>query len=272
MPELAEVEVIKLFLNPIINSTITGCNILQNKLRYPLPIDLAQKLVGQKILKLTRRSKYLLIHLSNEYVVSIHLGMTGRITMQNLDYLCKKHDHIVIESNDFKLVYNDIRRFGYWFIIQEEQLAEHPMIKILGPEPLKEEFSAVYLANKLANLKTNIKAAIMNSKIVVGVGNIYANESLHRSKISPIRMASSLEKFELENLVQSIKNVLLESIKLGGSSISNYVNSIGQKGGFQNQFLVYGKNGNLCSYGCSNKIIRIKQNQRSSFYCESCQI
>ncbi|MCF8462738.1 MAG: bifunctional DNA-formamidopyrimidine glycosylase/DNA-(apurinic or apyrimidinic site) lyase [Rickettsiaceae bacterium] len=272
MPELAEVEVIKLSLNPIINCTILECNILQNKLRYRVPIDLAQKLSGKKIVKITRRSKYLLILLSNEYTVMIHLGMTGRVTLQNLDYNPIKHDHIIVVFDSFKLVYNDIRRFGYWLIVKKNELLKHSLISILGPEPLEEEFSAAYLTRKLTKLKTNIKAALMNSKIVVGVGNIYANEALHRCKISPLRIASKLSAVELENLVKAIKSVLMESIKLGGSSISNYVNSIGQKGGFQNQFLVYARSGNLCSYKCGNKIIRIRQNQRSSFYCSVCQI
>jgi formamidopyrimidine-DNA glycosylase len=227
--------------------------------------------VGQKIIKLTRRSKYLLVHLSNEYVVSIHLGMTGRITLQNLDYICKKHDHIVIESNDFKLVYNDIRRFGYWFIIQENELAEHPMIKILGPEPLEQEFSSTYLANKLANLKTNIKAALMNSKIVVGVGNIYADEALWRSKIHPESRTETMKVSRIKDLIESAKEVMSEALKVGGTSFDDlYINVNGESGYFERSLSAYGQEGEGCPR-CGREIRRITFANRSSHFCPKCQ-
>ena len=272
MPELAEVEVIKLSLSPVVSSTIIDVIVNNPNLRYKVEPSLAQKLVGNTIIAIERRSKYLTLHLTNNLSLIVHLGMTGQFKIENQDYAFRKHDHIVIKLNGSNmLVYNDSRRFGCIFLSNTSELISHKLIKNLGPEPLTEDFNKEYLYNKLKKRNTNIKAVIMNSDIVVGVGNIYANEALFNAKISPLRPALLLSEIEIEHLVNAIKMILHKAIKLGGSSIKDFISSIGHKGNFQDQFLVYGKTNQACPYNCGGLIIRIRQNNRSSFYCGKCQ-
>jgi len=273
MPELAEVEVIKLSLSRIVTKTILKVIIYNCNLRYKIAESLAPSLEDKTILNIERRSKYLILNLSDDLSLIVHLGMTGQFRIEDENYTLKKHDHLIIKlSDNIQLVYNDTRRFGHLFLCPQHELIHHKLIKNLGPEPLTEDFTATYLYAKLKKRNTNIKAAIMDSSIVVGVGNIYANEALFNAKISPLRLASSLSFDVIKHLVEAIKLILTKAIDLGGSSIKDFISSIGHKGSFQDQFLVYGKVNKPCSYNCGNSITRIRQNNRSSFYCPHCQI
>jgi formamidopyrimidine-DNA glycosylase len=200
------------------------------------------------------------------------LGMSGKLLyLEKLPKDLAKHDHFITQFSDNScLIYNDPRRFGLVDLVDENKINQHQMIKNLGPEPLTDNFNSKYLQEKLKGKKINIKTAMMDNAIVVGVGNIYINESLFESKISPLKAAGSLNLKQLEILVKNIKNILARAIKLGGSTLRDYVQLNGDMGGFQFDFKVYGREGKSCLI-CSSKIKRIKQNGRSTFHCGTCQ-
>jgi formamidopyrimidine-DNA glycosylase len=234
-----------------------------------------KKVIGAKINKVSRRAKYILIQLDNNITLIIHLGMSGRIAIENLNNNERifKHTHLeFITSNKKKLKFIDPRRFGSILICQTNSLYKHKLLKNLAPEPLSPEFCKNYLLNSIKFRKTNIKSIIMNQLVVVGVGNIYASESLYKAKIKPNRIANSLSSADCERLVKSIKKVLKRSIKLGGSSINDYSLVDGNLGFFQREFEVYGREGKFCrKKTCKSRILRIVIGQRSSFYCNKCQ-
>lgn len=274
MPELPEVETICLGLqSQILSKKISSIFTSDKNLRLPFPKNFADQLENQEILSITRRARYILINITLEKIILIHLGMSGKLIYQK--ELSKKlalHDHCVIKFNDDSaLIYNDPRRFGLIDLVDKEKIFNHKMIKNLGPEPLSTEFKAKYLYQKLKGKKINIKTAMMDNKIVVGVGNIYINESLFESSISPLRSAESLKLNELEILVKTIKKILKKAIKFGGSTLRDYVNLNGNVGEFQFDFKVYGRDNKKCS-NCDSLVKRIKQNGRSSFYCSNCQL
>lgn len=272
MPELPEVETIKNGLQDFSNYQINQIFQSDKKLRFPSTLQL-QKLQNLEILNFSRRARYLLINLSQNKTLIIHLGMSGKITA-NADFKKLKHDHFAISltnsNNNIWLIFNDARRFGFIDLIESKDLETHKMLKNLGPEPLSHEFDFSYLKEKLKKKAMNIKTAMMDNKIVVGVGNIYINESLFDAKILPTRLANSLLEIEIKNLINSIKSIIKKAIELGGSSISDYVKASGDLGNFQNSFKVYGKNGEKCLL-CKKNIQKIVQNGRSSFFCEACQ-
>jgi len=284
MPELPEVETIRHGLSELIGCKVGDIFRSDKKLRIGSTLDLS--LLNHKILnKINRRARYLILDFSGEYSLIVHLGMSGSIVLNSKDSATKnklaqnkieakkhtKHDHFICEfNNGARLVFNDPRRFGFIDLIYTQNLWQYKMLAKLGPEPLLAQFNAQYLAKKLCHKKTNIKTTMMDNEIVVGVGNIYINESLFASAISPLRSASSLTKDEIAKLVKNIKNILKKAIKLGGSSINDYVNHEGEKGNFQNNFKVYGNNGKKCLL-CNDIITKIVQNGRSSFYCKNCQ-
>lgn len=273
MPELPEIEVIKLSLQPIINKFIGNITIYNGNLRYKIDESLKSILQSKIICNIKRRSKYLILELSDDYCLVLHLGMTGRFTIETFAYELKKHDHFILELSDkSKLVYNDIRRFGYIFGCYKDQLHNNKFIRNLGPEPLTKDFSVSYLYDKLQKRSSNIKSVIMDSSIVVGVGNIYANEALFSAGISPLRSSSFLSYAEVERLVGAIKKILIKAIEHGGSSIKDFISSIGSEGRFQDNFFVYGLEKNPCMNLCGGFIIRIRINNRSSFYCKNCQL
>jgi len=269
MPELPEIETIRSGLQNIAGRKVKKIFRSDKKLRTASSLDL-QGLVGLEILEINRRARYLIINFSKGKSLILHLGMSGKVTLQK-SFEKLKHDHFVIFfDDDLHLIFNDARRFGFVDLVETKNLKTHQFLKKLGVEPLSDDFDFLHLEQKLRSKKMNIKTAMMNNEIVVGVGNIYINESLFDSGISPLRDASSLNKNELKKLISSIKKILDHAIKLGGSSISDYVNSQGALGNFQNTFKVYGRAKEKCA-GCKNLIQRVVQAGRSSFYCDKCQ-
>ena len=236
---------------------------------------LEQKITNTKINSVSRRAKYILINLDNGLTIIIHLGMSGRIVVEDLKSSKNifKHTHLeIITTGKKKMKFIDPRRFGSVLLHETNNLNTHKLIKNLAPEPLTKEFNATYLFKALKGRSANIKSIIMNQFIVVGVGNIYASESLYKAKIRPGRQAKSLSLTECVLLAKSIKKVLKRSIKLGGSSINDYSLVDGNLGFFQSEFEVYGKEGKICrKKTCHSKILRIVIAQRSSFYCSKCQ-
>ena len=282
MPELPEVETIRQGLEGLVGKKIHKIFRSEKKLRIASTLDLSM-LIGKIINKINRRARYLIIDFSGGYSLIIHLGMSGSVVMntrttrvdeleKNSKLIAKaKHDHFICEFNDgARLIFNDPRRFCFVDLIHAKDLPQHKMLAKLGPEPLSTNFNEKYLAKKLSGKKMNIKTTMMDNEIVVGVGNIYINESLFEAGISPLRSASSLKKSEIAKLVKVIKNILQKAIALGGSSINDYVDSNGGKGNFQNNFKVYGNNGKKCLH-CNGVVTKIVQNGRSSFYCKNCQ-
>lgn len=269
MPELPEVETIRRGLKNIVGKKITKIFRSEKKLRLDSSLDF-QALKGTKISEISRRARYLIINLSSDLSLIIHLGMSGRITIER-EFSKLKHDHFACEFNDGTwLVFNDPRRFGFVDLVKTKDLSKHKMLTKLGPEPLEKEFDFADFSKKLLRKKTNIKTVIMDNQVVVGVGNIYASESLFDSGISPLRKTDSLNKNEIEKLISSIKKIIKAAIKSGGSSISDYVDSHGNSGNFQNSFKVYGRSQGKCLQ-CKNLIQRIVQSGRASFFCNQCQ-
>ncbi|MES2677598.1 MAG: bifunctional DNA-formamidopyrimidine glycosylase/DNA-(apurinic or apyrimidinic site) lyase [Pseudomonadota bacterium] len=272
MPELPEVETICRGIEQnIIGKKIAAIQTSDKNLRLPFPKNFSE-LKDQKIISVARRARYILIKITTQKILLVHLGMSGKLLyLEKLPKKLEKHDHFVMQfSDDSCLIYNDPRRFGLVDLVDEKKINLHSMIKNLGFEPLTKDFNGKYLQAKLKGKKINIKTVMMDNAIVVGVGNIYINESLFESKISPLREAGNLSLKELETLINNIKKILQKAIKLGGSTLRDYVKSNGDVGGFQFDFKVYGRDNCSCLV-CSGKIKKIKQNGRSSFYCPSCQ-
>lgn len=272
MPELPEVEVVCRGLAPLLkNSCIQQVEIMQHQLRYPLPSDMITLLPGMTIKAVDRRAKYILFHLDAELILVWHLGMTGQFHV--LDSLSPKaaHEHVRIGLSDGKcLCYRDVRRFGYAGLIAADQLACHPWFSRLGPEPLSNAFTVDTLCALSRGRKTPIKTLLMNNEVVVGVGNIYASESLFRCGIHPARASGRISLKRMAGLVAAIKSVLAEAIEAGGSTISDFVKADGKPGYFAHQFRVYGREGDRC-YQCGEEIRRMVQSGRSTFYCPVCQ-
>ena len=276
MPELPEVETVSQGIkSKLLNHKISKVIVKRRDLRFRIDTKLEQKITNTKINSVSRRAKYILINLDNGLTVIIHLGMSGRIVVEDLKSSKNifKHTHLeIITTGKKKMKFIDPRRFGSVLLHETNNLNTHKLIKNLAPEPLTREFNATYLFKALKGRSANIKSIIMNQFIVVGVGNIYASESLYKAKIRPGRQAKSLSLTECVLLAKSIKKVLKRSIKLGGSSINDYSLVDGNLGFFQREFEVYGKEGKICrKKTCHSKILRIVIAQRSSFYCSKCQ-
>lgn len=273
MPELPEVEIICQGLKKnILNKIIIKAQILtQYSLRQKIPNNIANKIKDSKVIAICRRAKYIQMCLDNNLVILIHLGMSGKVLIKESCYIYQKHDHFSINLDDGQqLVYNDPRRFGLIDLLNKDDLDNSPLLKHLGIEPLSKEFTEEYLINLLKNSNRPIKLVLMDNANIVGVGNIYACESLFLSNILPDRKASSLNNSEVILLYKMIINVLELAIKQGGSSLKDYASVSGEKGYFQHSFKVYGRDGDSCSV-CSEIILKIKQSGRSSFYCSNCQ-
>ena len=272
MPELPEVETICCGLRAaLLGKIIKSVAVNRRDLRQMIPEDLGILATGCSIAAIDRRAKYILILLSNNHHLVVHLGMSGRLVLFSHNYTPRKHDHVVIHLNDgSSLVYNDPRRFGLLNIIPSDAVATHKLFANLGIEPLSDAFTANALYAILKGKKANVKSVIMNQEHIVGVGNIYACESLYMAGISPLRNASEVSVQEASLLHSSICQVLRSAISAGGSSLRDYVDASGNAGGFQNNFSVYGRDNQIC-IRCSGMIIRTKQQGRSSFHCDSCQ-
>jgi len=280
MPELPEVETVRHGLELVIeNAKIIKTDQRSKALRIPFPDDLASKLKNKTIISLGRRAKYLLLHLDDRNILVVHLGMSGRILIIKPaeNYKAEKHDHLILElDNGFSVILNDARRFGMVFTVSENELDHHKAFAGLGPEPLGNHFSAEVLVQKLKGKKTAIKQALLDQKVVAGLGNIYVCEALYKAGIDPRRASGTLALEEIERLVPAIKDVLKAAILAGGSSLKDYRKADGELGYFQHSFSVYDREGQACpECNCNltktGGIQRIKQAGRSTFYCPACQ-
>ena len=293
MPELPEVETVRLGLAPVlVGNSFASVEQRRGDLRFPLPKHFAERLRGRKVDALDLRAKYLLARLDDGEVLVMHLGMTGRFSIDqangkslelgDFEYGQKptpKHEHIVFHLADGTAVrYSDTRRFGFMDLIPGATLPSHALFKGLGIEPLDPGFTPEWLASRLKGKATSIKAALVDQRLIAGIGNIYACEALFRAGISPTRLAGTLATKTgkptqtIEALVKAVKAVLGEAIKAGGSTLRDYARADGRLGRFQHTFKVYGREGKPCrKEGCRGTVRRIVQSGRSTFYCPSCQ-
>ena len=282
MPELPEVETVKRGLEEfIINESIKEVYLSKFSLRFPWPKDFVSKIVGKKIISIKRRAKYIIIGLSDNYSIIAHLGMSGSYKVLKKgeveDYIILKHDHLIIDLDNFKIVYNDPRRFGYIDLTNQDP-ETHKFLSSLGPEPLSNYFNADNLAETLLNKNKPIKNTLLDQNIVSGLGNIYVCEALFRSKINPKKNCSKLvtskgkPKKNLILLIQKINEVIKEAIEVGGSTLRDFSNISGKMGYFQSSFNVYNRENEECLLGsCDGVVKRIIQSGRSTFFCSKCQ-
>jgi formamidopyrimidine-DNA glycosylase len=286
MPELPEIEIVKRSLSKMINkSKIIGVKINNKNLRYKLPHVFCQNLIGEKILRVSRRSKYLIFHFKKKLLLA-HLGMSGKILLTRssdsavfktsfyYDFnILPKHNHVYFKlNNGLILIYNDVRRFGFFKLYYNTKLNEIIFLKKLGLEPLSKKFNTKYFKRLTLNKKKNVKNLLMDQTFISGLGNIYVNEVLFMSKIHPLRTCDGLNKTEMKKLVLNIKKILKFSISKGGSSIKDFQNIMGKSGNFQQFFHVYEQEKKNCSrISCKGKIKKIRISNRSSFYCDKCQ-
>ena len=269
MPELPEVETTRRGILPYIDQQrVRQLNIRQAKLRWLVP-DEIHEMEGQKIESVTRRGKYLLLETAKGTAL-IHLGMSGSLRVVDENTAYQKHDHVeIVFDNNKAIRLRDPRRFGAVLWTHKNPL-KHKLIRSLGPEPLSDDFNAGYLYQRSRGRSVSIKQFIMNGQIVVGVGNIYACESLFMSGISPKRVAGKVSKARYQKLVLMIKEVLSKAIEQGGTTLKDFVQAEGNPGYFQQELNVYGRAGEKCTV-CGSVIKQIKQGQRSTFYCATCQ-
>ncbi|PZQ97591.1 MAG: DNA-formamidopyrimidine glycosylase [Cereibacter sphaeroides] len=282
MPELPEVETVRRGLEPVMaGQVIALAETHRPDLRWPFPERMAQRLTGQRVERLRRRSKYILADLSSGETLLIHLGMSGRMLISGTptgvfhhDHpLPQKHDHVVLTmQGGARITFNDARRFGAMDLMRTEEQGRHALLAGLGPEPFGNEFSQDYLVARLKGRATPVKSALLDQRTVAGLGNIYVCEVLHRAGISPARTAGSLPAESIAGLVPIIRDVLAEAIEAGGSSLRDYRQADGELGYFQHRFRVYDRENQPCpTPGCTGTIARIVQSGRSSFYCSVCQ-
>jgi len=270
MPELPEVEVTRLGLKSLLMLSVKEVVIRNYSLRWPIDLSLPRVLKNQILLDLHRRGKYILARFSDGTLI-FHLGMSGRLFIVSNNKALNKHDHvdIIFKKDNLILRYRDPRRFGSILWTKEDPY-NHKLIKNLGLEPLNNEFNTEYLYQKLKNKSQCIKNSIMDSHLVVGVGNIYASESLYNAGIRPNRVSKKVSKKEVFALVKSIKSVIKNAIARGGSSINDFFDVNGENGYFQNEHKVYGRENKPC-FQCQFPITQLKLGQRSSFFCKKCQ-
>ncbi|MEL7211329.1 MAG: bifunctional DNA-formamidopyrimidine glycosylase/DNA-(apurinic or apyrimidinic site) lyase [Pseudomonadota bacterium] len=282
MPELPEVETVRRGLLPVMEGQrIAKADIRRADLRWPFPENMAARLTGKTVRALRRRSKYILADLDSGETLIIHLGMSGRMLISGKTVgefhhphpVPEKHDHVVLDmAGGGRVTFNDARRFGAMDLAETARLEDHWLIAPIGPEPLGNAFNEAYLAARLQGRSTPIKSALLDQRIVAGLGNIYVCEVLHRAKISPKRKAGNLSAKRAGALVPIIRDVLAEAIEAGGSSLRDYRQADGELGYFQHTFRVYDREGAPCvTEGCGGTVSRIVQSGRSSFYCTSCQ-
>lgn len=281
MPELPEVETVKRGMEEVLlGDVIEQVDQRRPDLRVPFPEGLKEKLSGRSIDSMTRRAKYILIHLDNGLILVLHLGMSGRVLVlpDGNGYEPVKHDHLILSfQSGAALVLNDPRRFGMVLLLMADELKDHASFKNMGPEPLGNEFSGTILFEKLKGKKTSIKAALLDQRLVAGLGNIYVCEALFYAAIAPVREAMSLTGDETEKLVVAIRSVLNKAIEAGGSSLKDYRTAGGDLGYFQFSFAVYDREGMACprcdcDVSKTKGVKRIIQGGRSTFYCPEKQV
>jgi len=282
LPELPEVETVRRGLVPVMEGRqILRADVRRPDLRWPFPPGMADRLTGVRVNALRRRSKYILADLSSQETLIIHLGMSGRILISGAQAGAfhhahpapEKHDHVVLDmQGGARITFNDARRFGAMDLTPTSGLGQHRLIAGLGPEPLGNSFHADYLLAKLQGRNMPVKSALLDQRIVAGLGNIYVCEVLHRVGLSPLRKAGQIAKGRIAALAPAIRDVLSEAIEAGGSSLKDYRQTDGDLGYFQHNFRVYGRESQPClTPGCEGRIRRIVQSGRSSFYCAQCQ-
>ena len=280
MPELPEVETVRRGLQPHLEGQrIARAEARRPDLRWPLPVDLVQVLTGARVTALRRRSKYLLADLDRGGTVLMHLGMSGRMLVEGAGLagfhrdpsVLARHDHVVlVTESGTTITFNDARRFGMVDLIRDG--TAHPLLDHLGPEPFDPGFNAAYLAARFAGRRAPVKQALLDQRIVDGLGNIYVSEALHRAHIDPRRAAGRIGAARLEALAGHIREVLADAIAAGGSSLRDHRQASGELGYFQHSFRVYDREGAPCpAPGCAGIIRRVVQSGRSSFYCPDCQ-
>jgi formamidopyrimidine-DNA glycosylase len=280
MPELPEVETVRRGLLPVMEgAVIARAEVNRPDLRWPLPDRMADRLTGRTVTALRRRSKYILADLSSGETLLVHLGMSGRMLISGAQLgtfyhdhpAPQKHDHVVLHmAGGARITFNDARRFGAMDLLPTG--GSHPLLAGLGPEPFGNDFNEPYLAGRLQGRKTPIKSALLDQRIVAGLGNIYVAETLFRARISPLRLAGDLAKPQVHALVPIIREVLAEAIDAGGSSLRDFRQANGELGYFSKHFQVYDREGDPCETpGCTGTITRTVQSGRSSFWCPSCQ-
>ena len=286
MPELPEVEIVRQSLNEKIKQKKVKKVIIRNRnLRLKIPLKFSTYFLNKRIIKVGRFSKYLIIYLPKDNYCLIHLGMSGTIhivnnksvnkytntSFYNSPFLPKKHNHVELVFKNFKIIYNDPRRFGFFQLIKSNS----DLIKRfnhLGPEPFDKNFNLNYVYNFFKGKNKDIKNFLLDQKFVSGIGNIYASEILFLSKINPIKKAKLLSKKECQKIIINSRKILLKAISMGGSSIRDFKDTLGLKGGFQNEFKVYHQEGKWCkNLGCSDLIKKKIISNRATFFCDSCQ-
>lgn len=293
MPELPEVETVRCGLAPVMEGQIIArADIRRPDLRWPFPPRMAERLTGARVLRLRRRSKYILADLSTDETLLVHLGMSGRMLISApgpglgtgtgagapgafhfTHPTPEKHDHVVFElASGARVTFNDARRFGAMDLMPTAAAGAHPLLAALGPEPLGNLFHADYLAAKLTGRTLPIKSALLDQRIIAGLGNIYVCEVLHRAGIHPQTPVGQIGAEAIARIVEAVRGVLTEALAAGGSSLRDYRQADGELGYFQHSFKAYGREGAPCpTPGCGGAIARIVQSGRSSFYCPVCQ-
>lgn len=273
MPELPEVETTRLGLMPVLGQTVAKVEVRNASLRWPVPAQLPQVLTGLTLTQLHRRAKYILATFSNAQrsgTLLLHLGMSGRLCLQERYFPPEKHDHVDLQFTDGRVIrLRDPRRFGA-VLWAEGDVNQHPLLAMLGPEPLSETFTAEHLFKQTRTRSVALKIAIMDAHLVVGVGNIYASESLFRARLNPQMQAKNITLQQCKRLVQEIKSTLQDALNAGGSSLRDFFGADGNPGYFQQSYFVYGRTDEPCRV-CSQPIVTIRQGQRSTFYCKTCQ-
>ncbi|WP_102106502.1 bifunctional DNA-formamidopyrimidine glycosylase/DNA-(apurinic or apyrimidinic site) lyase [Oceaniglobus roseus] len=282
MPELPEVETVRRGLAPVLEGgRIALARVNRADLRWPFPPDMAARLTGRRVLRLGRRSKYLMADLDSGETLIVHLGMSGRMLVSgdplgqfHHDHPApEKHDHVVLEmEGGARVTFNDPRRFGAMDLVATERAEDHWLLSRIGPEPFGNAFNESYLTQALKARRTPVKAALLDQRLVAGLGNIYVCETLHRAGISPRRKAANLSPRRIASLVPVIRAVLEEAIEAGGSSLRDHRQSNGELGYFQHRFRVYDREGQPCvTPDCPGTVARIVQSGRSTFHCPVCQ-
>jgi formamidopyrimidine-DNA glycosylase len=271
MPELPEVETVCRGLAPhLVGRRFIAVEQRTEKLRIALPERFAERLIGRRVTAVARRAKYILVHLDNGAVMLAHLGMTGRMVIHgDPPPAPARHDHVVFHTDaGDTIIFNDARRFGLITLTTVNQLDSHPLLAELGVDPIDEALSGATLASLLEGKKTPIKAALLDQKVIAGIGNIYASEILFRAGLSPRRSAHTVAGVRAERLAREIPAVLNEAIEAGGTSLRDYVQASGELGYFQHRFAVYDREGKPCpGCDCAGGVRRIVQSNRSTFYC-----
>jgi formamidopyrimidine-DNA glycosylase len=273
MPELPEVETVRLGLMPrLAGRRIVRLTQRRKDLRLPFPARFAARVEGRTVTTIERRAKYMLWRLEDGHTLVVHLGMSGRLLLLNGDANEKPfdaHDHVVFDIDDgWQVRFNDARRFGLMLLLRDDEVAAHKLFKPLGPEPLDDVFDGPALAARLQGKRTPIKSALLDQRVLVGVGNIYACEALHLAGISPRRSAHSVTGDRADRLAAAIKDVLRRSIADGGSSLRDHMQPDGELGYFQTRFVVYDREGQQCpGCTCGKGVRRIVQAGRSTFFC-----